>query len=264
MKSKLLSGLVVAAGVFAASAMASDGRLRTESGADADSVARVAGAAKQDAPHTVTWWCVDLNELWHADVPVIVAAGVLTPPDPSPLPPCPTTSSFPITVPAESGWTSGGLAIWFTNTTYPKAVAEALSTIGYDFVSNSPMEDLMKKIVEVRYVVITFPGGEFVAEFSFDPRQNFRLVRYEQLFAPLPPDPIVNPDLGIDIDADAVNRLPLIHFPAVGGGLPPGSYRAQVFWVLSDLHNDGLGLDDLNFLPAGEVLYAQPRFEVVP
>lgn len=259
MKARLFTGLVVATCVFAASAMASQGRLRTDGGADADSAAQVADAARLEAPHTVTWWCVDLNELWHVDVPVIVPPASLTPPDPSPLPPCPTTSTFPITVKAGSGWTSGGTAIWFTNTTYPKAVAEALETIGYRFVSNSPMEDLMKKLVEVRYVVVTFPDNQFVAEFSFDPRQNFRLVRTRDFFGALP-----LPDLGIDISADAAGLLPLINFPAVGGGLPPGSYRARVYWVLSDLHNDGLGLGDDNFLPAGVFLYMQPRFVVVP
>jgi hypothetical protein len=77
--------------------------------------------------------------------------------------------------------------------------------------------------------------------------------------------PIVDPGLGIDISVDAAGRLPLIGFPrAVADGLPPGSYRAQVYWVLSDLHNDGLGLDADNFLPAGEILLVQPRFVVVP
>jgi hypothetical protein len=32
----------------------------------------------------------------NAPVPVIVGAGILVPPDPSPLPPCPSTSSFPM------------------------------------------------------------------------------------------------------------------------------------------------------------------------
>lgn len=264
MNTRLFYGLVVAAGVFAASAMALDGGLRTEGGADAVSVARLADAAKQDVPHTVTWWCVDLNEVWHVDVQLLAGAGVLTPPDPSPLPPCPSTSTFPIAVPAGSPWAVGN-DWWFTNHTYPPAVAEALGTIGYRFASNSPMEDLTQKLVEVRYVVVTFPGNVLVAEFSFDPRQTFRLVREAQLSHPDAAGPIVNPDLGIDISADAVGRLPLIGFPkAVAGGLPPGSYRALVYWVLSDLHNDGLGLDDGNFLPAGEVLYVQPRFIVVP
>lgn len=264
MKSRLCAGIVVATGVFAASAMASDGLLRTEGRTGVAHAALVPNTAKQEGLHTVTWWCVDLNELWHVNVPVIVGPGVLTPPDPSPLPPCPSTSSFPINVPAGSGWTSGGGAIWFTNKTYPPAVAEALAAIGYNFVSNSPMEDMMKKITEVRYVVRTFPSNDFVTEFSFDPRQNFRLVRTRQFFGELPLDPIVNADLGIDISAAGFGRLPLVHFPAIGGGLPPGSYRAQVFWVLSELHNDGLGLDDGNFLPPGELLVATPRFAVVP
>jgi hypothetical protein len=43
----------------------------------------------------------------------------------------------------------------------------------------------------------------------------------------------------------------------------------QLFWTLSDVHCDGLGIDfpgtnDGNFLQPGEFLYEQPRFEVVP
>ena len=244
MKSLLCVGLVVATGVFAASAMASDGLLRTEGMTGVAHAAPVPNTAKEEGLHTVTWWCVDLNDLWHVDVPVIVGRGALTPPVPSPLPPCPSTSSFPIIVGAGSGWTSGGALIWFTNTTNPPLVAEALAAMGYNFVSNSPMQDLRQKIIEVRYVVRTFPSNAFVTEFSFDPRQNFRLVRTRQFFGERPLDPIVNADLGIHISAEGVGRLPLIHFPGVGGGLPPGSYRAEVFWVLSELHNDGLGLDD--------------------
>jgi len=226
-----------------------------EDGADAK--------AQQESPHTITWWCVDLNDLWHVDVPVIVGAGVLTPPDPSPVPIC-TDTSFPVTVKAGSGWTAGP-ALWIMNKTYPPAVAAVLEASGYHFVANSPHEDLMMKIVEVRYVVRTFPENDFVSQFSFDPRRVFRLIQTRQFFGARPLDPLVNPDLGIDIDADAVGRLPLLHFPGIGGGLPPGQYRAQVFWVISELHNDGLGLDeDENFLPAGDLLLAQPRFVVAP
>lgn len=222
-----------------------------------------AAAAKHDSPHTITWWCVDLNELWHVDVPVLVGWGVVTPPDPSPIPPC-TDSTFPIVVKAGQGWTTGGAAIWSTNKVYPPAVAAALRSIGYHFLDNSPIEDLMKKTVEIRYVVRTFPDDVFVAQYSFDPRKIFRLVQARQFFGDLALDPIINPDLGINIDSDAAGRLPLLHFAGIGGGLPPGEYRAQAFWVLSELHNDGLGLDDGNFLPPGELLAAQPRFVVVP
>jgi len=269
MSNRGLTSLIVATGVCAASATAAERLGGRDHESEVDSLARTAPATpplrleKEDVPHTVTWWCVDLNELWNVNVPVIVGAGFLTRPEPSPLPPCPDTSSFPITIPAGSRWTVGN-DVWWTNKTYPPAVAEALKTIGYKFVSDSPMEDLMKKIVEVRYVVITFPGGEFVTEFRYDPQKSFRLVRFREFNGPVL-EPFVDPVLGIDISADAVGRLPAISFPrAIGGGLSPGSYRAQVFWVLSDLHNDGLGLADGSFLPAGEILFVQPRFEVVP
>jgi len=63
MKSRFCAGLVVATGVFAASAMASDGLLRTEGRTGVPHAAPVPNTAKQEGLHTVTWWCVDLNEL---------------------------------------------------------------------------------------------------------------------------------------------------------------------------------------------------------
>lgn len=223
-----------------------------------------AAADETPAPHTVTWWCVDLNRLWHVDVPVIVGVFVLTPPVPSPLPPCDTTSTFPITIPASSRWTGSGNAIWYTHHVYTPAMVEALTATGYNFVSNSPMQDLMRKITEVRYVVRAFPSNAFVTQFTFDPQQNFRLVRTREFFGDQPATPIVDPDLGIDISAEESGRLPLIRFGGVADPLDPGSYRVEVRLVLSELHNDGLGLEAGNFLAAGEVLIAAARLVVVP
>ena len=220
-------------------------------------------SARDEGAHTITWWCVDLNALWHVDVPVIVGPGVVIPPPVPPFPPC-TTTTFPILVPAGSGWTGGGASIWFMHTDYTPEIRAALEATGYHFVSNSPTEDLMRKMAEVRYVVRDFATNTVVAEESFDPRQNFRLVRSREYFGELPLTPIVVPELGLDIDAEAMGRLPLVHFPAVGGGLPPGQYRVQVYWVFSELHNDGLGLDPGNFVPPGAWLRGQPMFVVVP
>jgi len=229
-------------------------------------------SATADAPrtsaaegfHTVTWWCVDLNDLWHVDVPVIVGPGAVIPPDPPPLPPCAATSAFPVEVPQGSGWMSGGAVNWYTHTHYTPEISAALADLGYEFVSGSPMEDLRRKITEIRYVVRTFPANELVAEWSFEPQRTFRLVRAGAYYGALGVAPIEDPVLDIHISADQAGRLPLINFPAIGNPLPPGSYRANVFWVLSALHNDGLGLGEGNFLPAGEFLIAAPRFVVVP
>lgn len=77
-------------------------------------------------------------------------------------------------------------------------------------------------------------------------------------------DPIVDPALGIDISSDEAGRLPLFGFTAIAGPVPPGHYRAWIYWTLSDLHNDGTGLGDEAFLPAGEFLTALPPFIVLP
>lgn len=217
---------------------------------------------KTEATHTITWWCVDLNELWHVRVPVLIGAGIAIPPDPSPIPnPC--ANPVPVTVPKGSGFAPGG-TLWYTNKTYPPAVRAALEASGYNFHSQSPAEDFMSKFVEIRVEVRTFADEDLVAVFSFDPRQSFRRVQFRDWWGQLPIDPIVDPALGIDISTDAVGRLPLLGFPVIAGPVPPGDYRAWVYWTLSDLHNDGLGLDDGNFLPAGEFLYVFPRFVVLP
>jgi len=222
--------------------------------------------AKTQSAHTITWWCVDLNDLWHVDVPVIAGPVYLVLPDPSPIPdPC--TTSFPVTVPNGSAFMPGGGDVWATNKTYPAAVRAALETIGYNFHSQSPAEDFISKMVAIR-VEIRMSGdtgdGVPVAEFrSGDPRQNFRLVQWRQLNGPLPIDPIVDPALGIDISSAEGGRLPTFAFTTLAGPVPPGSYRAWIYWTLSDLHNDGLGLLDEDFLPAGEFLTAFPRFIVL-
>ena len=68
--------------------------------------------------------------------------------------------------------------------------------------------------------------------------------------------------LGISISTKAFDELPTISFPAVDFGLLPGRYQVYVSWVLSEIHNDGLGLDDGDFLPAGESFMASYQFEV--
>lgn len=217
-----------------------------------------------EGAHTVTWWCVDLNDLWHVDVPVTAGPGVLTPPANPPFPPC-TSSTFPVRVPAGSGWTGAGNALWFTHTHYTPQMQAALEAAGYPFVSASPMEDLFQKIVEIVYVVRRLPENAIVAEHSFDPRQTFRLVRFSQFNGERPTGPIEFPELGISLSADAVGRLPSAHFPGIGEPLPPGLYRVHVFWILSAPHNDGLGMANPgNVLGTGANQIGAAQFLVVP
>ncbi|HEU4382569.1 MAG TPA: hypothetical protein VFR85_03610 [Anaeromyxobacteraceae bacterium] len=225
----------------------------------------VATTSKREVAHTVTWWCVDLNQLWHVNVPVVIGSGAAIPPDPSPIPePC--TSPFPVAVPNGSGFVPAGGLVWYTNKTYPPGIRAALEATGYVFHSQSPAEDFMSKLIEIRVEIRNFADEAVVAVFSFDPRQNFRLVQFQDFNGQLPIDPIVDPALGIDLSPAEIGRLPTIGFPVIAGPVQPGQYRAWVYLVLSDLHNDGLGLDwnAPNFLPAGETLVAFPRFIVLP
>jgi hypothetical protein len=218
-------------------------------------------------PHTVTWWCVDLNDLWNVNVPMIIGSGAATPPSPSPIPnPC--TNPYPVAVPDGSAF-APGITVWFTNKTYPPAVRDALTEMGYNFHSQSPAEDFMSKFVEIRVQVMD-PDGELVGEYRFDPRKNFRLVRAREYFGQVLSwllGPIVHPDLGIDMPLAEVGRLPLLGFPVQVPPVPtgrPGLYRMWVYWTMSDWHNDGTCMDETCMLPAGEFLYTAPRFLVVP
>jgi hypothetical protein len=216
-----------------------------------------------DAGHTITWFCTDFNDLLDVEVPVVLGAASLVLPDPSPIAdPC-TPTPFPVAVPAGSGW-SVGAARWFTNEVYPDAIVQALAARGFHFVSDKPMEDLLQKIVEVRYRVVTFPAGRPVAEFSFDPAAIARTFEVRKDIGRLPPPTFLDNALGIDISANHGRNLPEVSFPGVAASLPPGSYRAIVTWRFAADHNDGLGLAGGNFLRAGDNNFAAPVFIVVP
>jgi len=257
------AALVVFVVLFASSFTVSPVLAKGHQGKDEGQVTKVA----KESAETVTWWCTNLNDLWHVEVPVIIGRFDAEPPDPSPSPdPC--TNPCPVVVPSGSGFMPGGSFSWFTNKTYPPVVREALAAQGYAFHSQSPAEDFKSKMVQLRVEIWTPDFSAVVAEYTFDPQRNFRLVRVREFFGKLPSDPIVDAALGIDLSADAMGRLPLFGFPVIAGplpaGTPPGIYLAAVFWTLSDLHNDGLGLEDFNFLPAGEILYGFNRFMAGP
>jgi hypothetical protein len=223
-----------------------------------------ADGAPAGANDTYTWWCVDLSAIWHADAPVIIGRSALVPPAPAPIPdPCPV--AFPVSIPYGSPFASG--AAWITNKTYPPAIRDALQAMGYDFASESPAEDFLHKLVQVRLEVREFGddgSGAPVAVYVLDPRRSFRMIRARDYFGQLPLEPIADPALGVDISADELGRLPDVAFPAPVGPVPPGHYRLWTWWTFSALHNDGTGLTDGNFLPAGDFLYGFPPFFVLP
>jgi len=222
---------------------------------------------------TLTWWCLDLNNFWQVDIPVLAGRVFLdyayaeTPP----IPDQGCGNAWPVTVPGGSQFVPGGSHLWTVNNTYPKALREALEASGYHFRSQSPAEDLLAKVVSIRVEIRTAPaaGNEFVAEYTFDAQKYFRRTLLGFFRGMLPTQPIVNEALGVDISAAAVRRLPSIGFPVPAGPLPAGTpqarYAAYIYWTLSESHNDGLGLDEGNFLPAGEYQYEElVRLEYVP
>jgi len=218
------------------------------------------------ANDTITWWCTNLNTLWHFRAPVIAGIGAVTAPDPSPIPdPC--GSDFPVVVPEGSRFMPGGTFIWYTNKTYPPAVRAALETRGYHFRSHSPMEDFLRKLVSIRVEVWTEDQSTVIAEYSFDPRRFFRLVQTKDFDGKTPEPAYANPALGIDYSAEEMGRMPLVGFPVPAGplprGTPSGIYWAVVYWTLSEDHNDGLNVEDFNFVPGGfEFIVGGNRFFV--
>jgi hypothetical protein len=111
---------------------------------------------KTAVTHSVTWWCVDVNDVWKVKVPAVLPIQFFVPPDPSPIPePCRPT--YLGTVPNGSSFAAG--ATWFTNKTYPPAVRDALQQQGYNFHGQSPAEDFMFKLADIRVEVRTYPGS---------------------------------------------------------------------------------------------------------
>jgi hypothetical protein len=169
-----------------------------------------------------------------------------------------------VTVPNGSQFVAG-IPGWYTNKTYPPKVREALAVDGYQFHSQSPSEDLRSKLDQVQVEIRTFPANDPVATFTFDPKQNFRLMQLRNYTGELPaPDPVVVPELGISLTSDQVARSPILIFPGQVGPVAPGEYRAFVSWHLTADHNDGFDIQDANFIFAGWNLQAAPRFVVTP
>ncbi len=217
---------------------------------------------ESDFPDTVAWWCVDLSKVLNVDVPLVVGKGVLTAPTDSPVPPCASVSSWPIEVPAGSPWSSM-VGTWTTNWAYTKEMRAALESRGFHFVSASPVQDLLAKMTEVRYEV-TLLDNTPVATYRFDPRDVHRQLPQQRLAGSVGLVAASIPELGIKVNEHQTLELPTVAFPAIGEPLPPGRYKVCVHWVMSELHNDGLGLEDGNFLPAGDRTFGCPVFVVTP
>lgn len=230
------------------------------------------------AGDTVTWWCLDLNHVWQVKgVPVIAPMGNLVFPGEEAAgfadPGCAT--GFPVVVQGQSRFVAGGSFIWYTNKTYPPTIQALLQSQSYTFHSQSPMEDFLSKMTNVRVEIRTVAGGNpwagvFVTDFSFDPRMNFRRISLGDWNGMLGSYPSSDPSLGINFTAKQVSQLPAVNFPGIVGpmpaGTPEGMYWACVFWTLSAVTNDGIGIDpDFNFLPGGEEFpYGCNRFYYVP
>jgi hypothetical protein len=225
-----------------------------------DAAGQLGPAAKDkgDVPHTLTWWCVDLNDVWNVNVPVILQRVYLQPPSPQIHDTC--TSAFPVTVPAGSGF-APGFNLWFTNKTYPPATRAALQELGYRFHSQSPAEDFMSKFENIRVEVRTYPGNKVVGEYNYDPRRSFRLVRLRDFFGAM----TGSTTEGTGFSVEEAGRLPLFGFPVtIPAPIESGDYWIWVYWTMSETHYDGVCLDESCMLPAGEFLYLRARFTVVP
>ncbi len=216
-----------------------------------------------EATHTVTWWCIDASEALDVGVPVALSRVALTRPAATTLPPCPSATPWPVTFRARSRWASGGF-VWITNSTYPKAVRAALVALGYRFESSRPDEDLVRKVKEVRYDVTVVETGEAVATFRFDARERARVIRQAEWTGARPLAGFEVPELGVSISPDAARDLPLVGYRAVAPPLPAGEYFSCMTLTLSAAHNDGLGLDAANFIPAGDWTFGCFRFVVSP
>jgi hypothetical protein len=133
--------------------------------------------------------------------------------------------------------------------------------MGYHFHSQSPAEDFMSKFENIRVEVRTYPANDPVAEYNFDPRRSFRLIRLREFFGAVTGQTAE----GMGLSVEEAGRLPLLGFPViVPAPMQPGEYRLWVYWTLSEWHNDGTCLDESCMLPAGEFFYTSPRFTVVP
>jgi hypothetical protein len=226
-----------------------------------------------EATHTVTYWCADLNEIWDLDVPVAVARSIFVDGDPTVTPYCgdPNALSdgrFPVAVPAGTPFMPGGTFVWTMNKTYPQGYGAALQALGlgdtFNPKSNSPAEDFLGKIVEVRIEIYT-DADELIAEFKFDAQRYARRKQIGKVFfGQAATGAIQDPVAGVDLSAAQSDRLPTIGFPVLPTApLASGTYYAAVIWTFSDSHWDGLGVSPrFNYIPAGDFWYGSSVFRV--
>jgi hypothetical protein len=220
---------------------------------------------------------LDLNHLWQVKgIPVTAPRGTQVFPGEEAAgfadPGC--TTGFPVVVQGQSRFVVGGSIFWYTNKTFPPTIRAWLQSQSYPFHSQSPMEDFLSKMTNVRVEIRTVAGanpwaGVFVTDFSFDPRMNFRLITLGDWNGMAGNYPYSDPSLGIDLTAKQFSQLPVVGFPGIVGpmpaGTPEGMYWGCVYWTLSAVHWDGMGIDpDFNSLPDGEIPIGCERFYFVP
>ena len=155
--------------------------------------------------------------------------------------------------------------MWFTNTSYNAAVRAGLDATGYHYASQKPIEDFIAKVKTLTYVVVDFATLAEVARFNFDASKVAVVVKQGDIFGAWGTDPWSMPAVGIEYTAAQTALLPTAYFMGVvKGNLPPGKYRVQVHFLMTDVHNDGLGLEPGDFIGPGDIAYGQPPLLVTP
>jgi len=135
--------------------------------------------------------------------------------------------------------------LWITNTETGLPDHPVVYPDGYFPTSRAPMTDFLHKLDSVRYVVQ--PGGQ---EIVYSAAAIERGLTVNDLFAgsdEFPPEQLVFPATAL------LGKLPSV--------TEPGSYRAEIHFVMRAAHCDGQSADTANScLPAGDTLVISRGF----
>lgn len=185
------------------------------------------GAAPRRPAHCVAPWGIDWSDVLHVDKAAMV-------------------SPFCTEVAAGDPFTPE--VQWITNTEGGVADGPVLYPPGYTPRHKAPMNDFLHKLDSVRYVVQ--PGD---LEFSFTASNIRRLVTVRDLYQGS--DEFTPPQMAWPAAA-LLGELP---------PLPPGTYSADIHFVMSDAHCDGQHADfALSCLSPGDNFALTRDFVVVP
>jgi hypothetical protein len=140
-------------------------------------------------------------------------------------------------------------ALWITNTADGIEGGPVVYPDGYEPALKAPMDDFLHKLARVRYVVR--PSGQ---EFTFPASEIENLLTVDDLFRgsdEFTPPQLVWPAVAL------LGELPRL--------LVPGSYRAEIHFLMSDTHCDGQTTDFAkSCLPPGDSFVLARDFTVVP